>query len=44
MHHSIFILVFNQCDAQNLFHNKFYLHYMASGIITPIGVMIPEAM
>jgi len=49
--------VFNQLDAQNLFHNKFYfmplnvliirrskLHYTASGIITPIGVMIPEAV
>jgi len=59
VHRSIFISVFNQLDAQNLFHNKFYfmplhvsstcahhqgpkLHYTASGIITPIGVMIPD--
>jgi len=37
--------VFNQLDAQNLFYNKFYfmpLH--VSGIITPIGVMIPEVV
>jgi len=57
-HVELFISVFNQLDAQNLFHNKFYfmplymfrahvliirrskLHYTASGIITPIGVMI----
>jgi len=56
VHLSIFISVFNQLDAQNLFHNKFIsclymirahvliirrskLHYTASGIITPIGVM-----
>jgi hypothetical protein len=32
VHISIFISVFNQ------------LHYTASGIITPIGVMIPEAV
>jgi len=38
----IFISVFNQLDAQNLFHIKFY--YTTSGIITPIGVMIPEAV
>jgi len=47
VHLSIFISVFNQLDAQNLFHNKFYfmpLHYTASGIITPIGVMIPDAV
>jgi len=25
VHLSIFISVFNQLDAQNLFHNKFYL-------------------
>ena len=31
---SIFISVINQLDAQN----------SASGIITPIGVMIPEAV
>ena len=54
-----FISVFNQLDAQNLFHNKFIsclymfrahvliirrskLHYTGSGIITSIGVMIPE--
>ena len=33
VHLSIFISVFNQLDAQNVF-----------GIITPIGVMIPEAV
>ena len=60
VHLSVFISLFNQLDAQNLFHNKFYLclymfrahvliirrsklHYAASGIITPVGVMIPEA-
>jgi len=32
----VFISVFNQLDAQNLFHNKFYF--------MPIGVMIPEAV
>jgi len=59
VHLSIFISVFNQLDAQNLFHNKFIsclymfrahvliirrskLYYTASGIITPIGVMIPD--
>jgi len=46
----VFISVFNQLDAQNLFHNKFIsCLYMfrahvriitASGIITPIGVMM----
>jgi len=58
VHLSIFILVINQLDAQNiLFYNKFIsclymfrahvfiirskLYYTASGIITPIGVMIP---
>jgi len=99
VHLSTFISVFNQLDAQNFLHNKFYfmplhvsstcahhqevetalhslwyhhtyrcddtrgcvmqrrlfrahmliirrskLHYTASGIITPIGVMIPEAV
>jgi len=48
VHLSIFISVFNQLDAKNLFHNKFYfmpLHVSStSGIITPIGVMIPEAV
>jgi len=56
-----FTSVFNQLDAQNLFHNKFYfmpLHvsstfahhqevkivYTASGIIAPIGAIIPEAV
>jgi len=47
-----FTSVFNQLDAQNLLHNKFYfmpLHVSStmcssSGIITPIGVMIPEAV
>ena len=37
VHLSIFISVFNQLDAQNVFQNKFYF-------ITPIGVMIPEAV
>ena len=53
VHLSIFISVFNQLDAQNLFHNKFYfmpLHVSSTcahhqdGIITPIGMMIPEAV
>ena len=49
VHLSIFISVFNQLDAQNLFHNKFHfmpLHVSSTcaGIITPIGVMIPEAV
>ena len=26
LHRSLFIPVFNQLDAQNLFHNKFYFH------------------
>jgi len=50
LHLSIFISVFNQLDAQNLFHNKFYfmpLHVSSTcaigAIVTPIGVMIPEA-
>ena len=57
---TLFISAFNQLDAQNLFHNKFYfmpLHVssttigvletcrdMKCGIITSIGVMIPEAV
>jgi len=36
VHLSIFISVFNQLDAQNLFYNKFYF--------MPTGVMIPEAV
>jgi len=61
MTYFMFISVFNQLDAQNLFHNSFIsclymfrahvliirkskLHYTASGIITPIGVMISEAV
>ena len=53
VHVSIFMLVINQLDAQNLFNNKFIsclymfrakLYYTASGIITPIGVMMPEAL
>jgi len=61
VHLSIFILVINQLDVQNLFYNKFIsclymfraevltirrskLYYTASGIITPTGVMIPEAV
>ena len=46
-----FISVINQLDAQNfcftvsLFHaSTRYEHYTASGITTPIGVMIPEAV
>jgi len=42
-----FISIINQLDAQNLFYSNFIsfqLHYTASGIITPIGVMIPEAV
>jgi len=44
------ISVINQLDAQNfcftisLFHALQALHYTAIGIITPIGVMIPEAV
>ena len=67
MHLSIFILVINQLDAQNLFYNNFILflymfrapcarrqevkiilyslwYHHTSGIITPIGVMLPEAV
>ena len=43
--HKIFISVFNQLDARNLFHNKFYFmppHF--SSTCAPIGVMIPEAV
>jgi len=51
---SIFISVINQIDAQkfcfaiSLFHDvliirRSKLHCTASGIITPIGVMMPEA-
>jgi len=43
VHLSIFISVFNQVDAQNLFHNKFYfmpLHVSS----TLIGVVIPGAV
>jgi len=43
--------VINQLDAKNfcftisLFHaSTCFEHYTASGIITPIGVMIPEAV
>jgi len=62
VHLSIFILVINQLDTQNvcftmsLFHastcfehhvliiRRLKLYYTASGIITPIGLMIPEAV
>jgi len=37
---SIFISVFNQLDAQNCCFTISLFH----GIITPIGVMIPEAV
>ena len=44
VHLSIFISVFNQLDAQNLFHNKFYfmpLHVSSTCVhhqeVTPIG-------
>jgi hypothetical protein len=49
VHLSIFILLINQLDAQNLFYNKFIsclyvlivrrskLYYTVSGTITPIG-------
>jgi len=52
----IFISVFNQLDAQNLFHNKFYftsLHVSSTcahhqevkiALHTPIGVIIPKAV
>ena len=55
VHLSIFISVINQLDVQNLcftvslfhastcFEHRSKLHYTASGIITHIGVMIPEA-
>jgi len=55
VHLSIFISVINQLDAQNfcftisLFHASTCFEHMcsssgASGIITPIGVMIPKAV
>ena len=48
VHLSIFISVFNQLDAQILFHNKFYfmpLHVSSTcAHRPPIGVMIPEAV
>ena len=51
VHLSIFISVFNQLDAQNLFHNKFYfmpLHVSSTCAhhqeVKPIGVMIPEGV
>jgi len=55
MHLSIFISVFNQLDAQNLFHNKFYFiplhvsstcahHQEVEIALSSIGVMIPEAV
>ena len=43
VHLSIFISVFNQLDAQHLFHNKFYF-MPVHVLITPIGVMIPGAV
>ena len=51
VHLKTFISVFNQLDAQNLFHNVFYfmpLHVSSTCAhhqdVTPIGVMIPEAV
>ena len=50
VHLSIFISVINQIDAQNfcftisLSHASTCFEHMCSGIITPIGVMIPEAV
>jgi len=46
VHLSIFILVTNQFDAQNFCFtiSKSKLYYTASGVITPIGVMTPEAV
>jgi len=47
---SIFISVFNQLDAQNLFRNKFYfmpLHVLSTCALVSShlqSVMIPEAM
>ena len=40
----LFISVFNQLDAQNLFHNKFYFMPLHVSSYTPIGVMIPESV
>ena len=51
----MFISVFNQLDAQNLFHNKFYFMPLYDACTCapslnpctrrpPIGVMIPEAV
>ena len=42
----MFISLFNQPDAQNLFHNKFYfmLLHVSSTCAVPIGVTIPEAV
>ena len=40
----LFISVFNQLDAQNLFYNKFYFMPLHVSSIRPIGVMIPEAV
>jgi len=50
--YSTHISVFNQLDAQNLFHSKFYfmlLHVSSTyahqqEVKYPIGVMIPEAV
>ena len=44
VHLSIFISVINQLDAQKFCFAISLLHYTASGIITPMGVMIPEAV
>jgi len=50
VHLSIFISVINQLDGQNfcfihvLIIRRSKLHYTASGIIIPIGVMIPETV
>jgi len=43
MHLSIFILVINQLDAQN-FCFTISLFHASTCFITPIGVMIPEAV
>jgi len=42
VHLSLFISVINQLDAQNFCFTISLFH--ASGIITPIGVMIPDAV
>jgi len=45
VHLSIFISIFNQFDAQNLFHNKFYfMPPHVSSTCAPICVMIREAV